>query len=113
RVAKTGAVRFAEIRPLARKILEGLIPIHERRLAHGDLRLENVLLVPNEFDPNDEHTILLDAGSDHLRAPAPVVNGQGGRFGTLGSPSTVAPELIEGKVSDPRSDVYAFGSLLY
>jgi hypothetical protein len=73
RLQRSGPIRLTEARELLQGILGALAALHERRLAHGDLRLENVLLVPSFAG---EHVVLLDPGSDHLRAPAPVANGQ-------------------------------------
>ena len=109
RLQRSGPIRLTEAREILHGILGALAALHERRLAHGDLRLENILLVPSFAG---EHVVLLDPGSDHLRAPAPIANGQGSRLATLGG-DTLAPEQIAGKVADARSDVYAFGALLH
>jgi len=111
RIARTGPMHINEARPLLKGILEALAAIHNRRLSHGDLRLENVLVFR---DANGtQHLVLLDSGSDRLRARARVANGQSELFSTVGSPKTVAPEQIRGFASDPRSDVYSFGAMLY
>jgi tetratricopeptide (TPR) repeat protein len=109
RLQRSGPIRLTEAREILQGILGALAALHERRMAHGDLRLENVLLVPSFAG---EHVVLLDPGSDHLRAPAPIANGHGSRLAVLGG-ATLAPEQIAGKVADARSDVYAFGALLH
>jgi tetratricopeptide (TPR) repeat protein len=112
RISRTGPMHINEARPLLRAMLDALKAIHDRRLSHGDLRLEN-LIVFRSAD-SAQHLVLLDAGSDRLRARARVQsNGQNELFSTVGSPKTVAPELIRGIPSDPRSDVYSFGCVLY
>src|SRR6185369_6609306 len=50
---------------------------------------------------------------DRLRLRARIVNGHSQFVHTLGSPKTIAPEQIRGSVASPRSDVYAFGAVLY
>ena len=40
----SGRVRFEELRPLLRAILEPLRALHEKNLTHGDLRLDNIYL---------------------------------------------------------------------
>ncbi len=111
RIARTGPMHVNEARALLKGILEPLDAIHRRRLSHGDLKLDNVLLV--RAADGAQSLYLLDAGSDRLRARARITNGQNELFSTVGSPKTVAPEQIRGLASDPRSDVYSFGAMLY
>ena len=111
RLGRSGPMHLNEARPLLLSILDALRSIHERRLAHGDLRLENVLVYRGEG--GSQQVLLLDAGSDRLRARARVSNGHSELFSTVGSPRTVAPEQIRGAASDPRSDVYSFAALSY
>ena len=112
RIGRTGPMHINEARPLLRALLEALAAIHQRRLSHGDLRLENVIVFRDSS--GKQGVVLIDAGSDRLRARARVTsNGQNELFSTVGSPKTVAPEQIRGMTSDPRSDVYSFGAMLY
>lgn len=108
RISRTGPMHINEARPLLRGVLDALRVIHGRHLAHGDLRLENIIVYRNA--DGQQHAVVVDAGSDRLRARA---RGQGELFSTVGSPKTVAPEQIKGLPSDPRSDVYSFGCVLY
>ncbi|MEZ4225689.1 MAG: tetratricopeptide repeat protein [Polyangiaceae bacterium] len=112
RIARTGPMHINEARPLLKAMLEGLAAIHSRRLSHGDLRLENVIVFRKP--DGTQSLVLLDAGSDRLRARARVsTNGQNELFSTVGSPKSVAPEQIRGMASSPQSDVYSFGALLF
>jgi tetratricopeptide (TPR) repeat protein len=111
RIGRTGPMHINEARPILRGILEALKTIHERRLAHGDLRLDNVIV--QRVGDGNQRLVVLDAGSDRLRARARVANGQNELFSTVGSPRTVAPEQIRGLSSDPASDVYSFGCMLF
>jgi serine/threonine protein kinase/lipopolysaccharide biosynthesis regulator YciM len=111
RIARTGPMHINEARALLKAILEPLQAIHDKRLSHGDLRLDNVIVFRGA--DGEQKIVLTDAGSDRLRARARVVNGQNELFSTVGSPRTVAPEQIRGLVSDPRADVYSFGAMLY
>jgi tetratricopeptide (TPR) repeat protein len=112
RISRTGPMHINEARPLLRSMLEALKAIHDKRLSHGDLRLDNVLVFRNA--DGSQNLVLVDAGSDRLRARARVAtNGQNELFSTVGSPKSVAPEMIKGVASDPRSDVYSFGCTIY
>ncbi len=112
RIARTGPMHINEARPLLKAMLEALTAIHERRLSHGDLRLDNIIVF--RTPDGSQSLVLLDSGSDRLRARARVTAaGQKELFSTVGSPKTVAPEQIRGFSSDQRSDVYSFGALLF
>lgn len=107
KLAKTGPIYLEDARPLVRNILEPLAALHARRIAHGDLRPENILI------DEDGGVTLLDAASHFLSAQQPAANGQSDRLGALGSAKTLAPEQIQGSLADARSDVYAFGGVLF
>jgi len=111
RISRSGPMHLNEAKLVIRGILEPLSALHGRRIAHGDLRLDNVLLV--RAADGAQRVLLVDAGTDRLRARARVVNGRNELFSTVGSPRTVAPEQIRGLVADTASDVYSFGAMLY
>jgi tetratricopeptide (TPR) repeat protein len=111
RVARTGPLHITDARPLLRAVLEALSALHERRIAHGDLRLENVVAL--RTPDGALRVVLLDAGSDRLRARPRVLNGRNELFSTAASPKTAAPEQIRGIGSDPKSDVYSFGAMAF
>src|SRR6478752_102029 len=111
RISRSGPMHLNEAKAVIRGVLEPLAALHGRRIAHGDLRLDNVLLV--RAADGAQRVLLVDAGTDRLRARARVVKGRNELFSTVGSPRTVAPEQIRGLVADPASDVYSFGAMLY
>jgi tetratricopeptide (TPR) repeat protein len=111
RVARTGPLHMNDARPLLVAVLEGLAALHARRLAHGDLRLENVVALRTEHGAL--RVVLLDAGSDRLRVRPRVGSGRSELFSTSASAKTAAPEQIRGLDSDPRSDVYSFGAMAF
>src|SRR6187431_565378 len=111
RISRSGPMHLNEAKAVIRGILEPLAALHGRRIAHGDLRLDNVLL--SQGTDGAARVLLVDAGTDRLRARARVVNGRNELFSTVGSPRTVAPEQIRGLSADTASDVYSFGAMLY
>ncbi len=111
RVARSGPLHINEARPLLKAVLQALSGLHSRRLSHGDLKLENV--IAQRAADGTQGVILLDAGSDRLRARPRTSNGRTELFATAASPKTVAPEQIKGGLADARSDVYSFGALVY
>jgi len=111
RISRTGPMHLNEAKDVIRGILEPLAALHGRRIAHGDLRLDNVLLVRSADGVS--RVLLVDAGTDRLRARARVVSGRNELFSTVSSPRTVAPEQIRGLSADAASDIYSFGAMLY
>src|SRR5690606_14846069 len=78
---------------------------------HGNLRLQNLLWCVN--DAGQQYIMLLDPGSNLIRQRRSLANGTDNRFCTLGSSDCVAPEQIRGDAPTTRSDVYAYGAILY
>ncbi len=111
RLSRTGPLHENEARSLIKGLLEALSALHEQRIAHGDVRLENLLLARGA--DGTQRLVLLDAGTDRLRARARAQSGRAELFSTVGSPSSVSPEQIRGLVADPVSDVYSFGAVLF
>ena len=117
RFARTGPSHINELKPILRGILEPLAALHKAELAHGDLKLENVLVAKAGAGagtgPQSFRIVLIDFGTDRLRHRHVVANGHAGLLAVFGSPKTIAPEQVKGRIADPRSDVYAFGAMVY
>jgi tetratricopeptide (TPR) repeat protein len=115
RLADRKLLPFDEAWSLLRQILQALVALHYRHLAHGALHLENVLVGPSQDEEveDEEAVVLLDPGSAYLRLVSPATAYQSDRLAIPGSPKTVAPEQLRGRPPDARSDVYSFGALLY
>lgn len=111
RLARTGPMHLNEGRPILKAILEALAALHSKRLAHGDLKTENVILAKG--DGGAPKIVLVDFGTDRLRARGRTALHQTGILAVYGSAKAMAPELVRGSVADSKSDVYAFGALLY
>jgi serine/threonine protein kinase len=90
---------------IAAEILEALAYIHQRGIVHRDLKPDNIMVADRD------HVKLIDFG---------IASKQGARRITytgfspaLGTPDYIAPEQVEGKRGDQRSDLYAVGVMLY
>jgi tetratricopeptide (TPR) repeat protein len=111
RLARTGPISYNELRPLLKGILAPLAAIHRAHLVHGDVKTENILV--SSAGGGDPRVVLIDFGTDRLRVRSVASNGHTGLLAVFGSPKTVAPELVRGRAADPKSDVYAFGAVLF
>ena len=110
RIARSGALHLRDAKPLLRGILEPLSALHKARMAHGDLKLENVLVGYGDGGPR---VTLIDFGTDRLRQRATVSNGHTGVLAVFGSPKTISPEQVRGHRADAATDLYAFGAMMY
>ena len=107
KLARTGPQSYADLRGIIQGILEPLSALHKAHLVHGDLKTDNILV------GKDGNVTLIDFGTDRLRMRNVSSNGHTGLLAVFGSPKTVAPETVRGRPADPKTDVYAFGAVLY
>jgi eukaryotic-like serine/threonine-protein kinase len=96
------------------QIAHGLAAAHEKGIVHRDLKPENI------FITKDGRIKILDFGLAKLAQKA----GADSDDVTLTSPHTavgvvmgtasyMAPEQVRGEAADPRTDIFAFGAVLY
>lgn len=85
------------------EITKALGAAHEAKIVHRDVKPENVLL-------HEARTLkLTDFGiADMIDAQSMTATGQ-----ILGSPGHMAPEQIEGRETDGRTDLFSLGTVLY
>lgn len=84
-------------------VADALAVAHQSRLVHRDIKPANILLCQDERVMVADFGIAkLDEGGDHTKE------------GTmLGTAKYLAPEQVEGRPVDARTDVYALGIVLY
>jgi len=113
---KKGPLPLEQVLQHAIEISDALDKAHRKGITHRDLKPGNIMLTKSG-------TKLLDFGLAKLRGPqAAVANlsalptegsnltAQGTIVGTL---QYMAPEQLEGKAADARTDIFAFGAVVY
>jgi Tol biopolymer transport system component len=96
------------------QIAQGMAGAHDKGIVHRDLKPENI------FITKDGRIKILDFGLAKLVQDSPgeadgaTLASLGTAAGVvLGTPGYMAPEQVRGQPSDARTDIFAFGAVLY
>ncbi len=116
-VTGRGPLSIDETLPIARQIAEAIEYAHERGIVHRDLKPANVKLTP------DGAVKVLDFGlakavADGSAAADPSTSPTSSHLASregliLGTAAYMSPEQAKGKTVDRRTDVWAFGCVLF
>ena len=115
-----GAIPVDEALPIARQIAEALEAAHEQGIIHRDLKPANIKVRP------DGTVKVLDFGLAKALEPisgtridataSPTITSPAMMTGIgvlLGTAAYMSPEQARGKAVDKRSDIWAFGAVLF
>jgi serine/threonine protein kinase len=107
-------MRLSEILRAAVQVADAFSKAHAAGIVHRDLKPANVMLTP------EGQVKILDFGLAKLTQSPPsesdatrTIAAHTGEGTVLGTTAYMSPEQAEGKPVDARSDIFAFGSLLY
>src|SRR5262245_10486293 len=116
---KRGAISIEVALPIARQIAEALEAAHEHGIIHRDLKPANIKV-------RDDGTVkVLDFGLAKATEPTGFSSSGASQSPTITSPAMtqqgvilgtaayMSPEQTKGRTADKRSDVWAFGAVLY
>jgi serine/threonine-protein kinase len=90
---------------IASRICDALDYLHKKNVVHRDLKPQNIMLC------RDGSIRIMDFGiakSSQARRLTFV-----GFTATMGTPDYMAPEQVQGKRGDERTDIYSLGAILY
>jgi eukaryotic-like serine/threonine-protein kinase len=111
-----GPLKLEEALKVAGQIAEALESAHQKGVIHRDLKPANVKMTPEGrvkvLDFGLATTFAGDGGQDFCNAPTLIaMSTEDGRI--LGTPAYMSPEQARGKPVDKRTDIWAFGCVLY
>ena len=85
------------------QIAEGLKAAHKKGVIHRDIKSSNIMIT------DEDHVKIMDFGLAKVRGGAQVT-----KVGTtLGTAAYMSPEQAQGMKTDHRTDIWAFGVVLY
>ena len=111
----SGPLSQKQVVDFAMQVARGLSAAHERGIVHRDLKPENL------FVTKDGHVKILDFGlakraedSEEKEQTSAPTQSRGTEPGTvMGTMGYMSPEQVRGREVDHRSDIFAFGTILY
>ncbi len=110
-IADEGPLPAERIIRLALQACDGLMAAHEgpEPVVHRDLKLENLMLTKDRA--GEDSVKILDFGIAKIAEKE--ADSRLTTVGTLGTPGYAAPEQLRAEAVDGRTDLFAFGVILY
>lgn len=114
---REGKLPVDRVMPIARQVASGLAAAHEAGVIHRDLKPANIMMAAGEayvmdFGVATSGTTVAPVGPDG-RVNLSRRTGQTSSGSVVGTIEYMAPEQARGHGVDQRSDIYAFGLILY
>jgi len=106
-VERSGPLKPAAAVEVLRAVASALAAAHQAGITHRDIKPENILRsLRDEIKVADFGLARVGGGSSTGNDLTQVGL-------TMGTPRYMSPEQVQGKVADPRSDLYSLGCTLY
>ncbi len=102
-IDQQGGLPVADVIRIGKQVADALDAAHRAGLVHRDVKPANVLVPPSGPVKVTDFGIAKAAGADDLTRTGTV----------MGTARYLSPEQVNGRPTDPRTDVYALGLLMY
>ncbi len=113
----TGALPIPVALTVARQIADAIEAAHEKGVIHRDLKPANIKITPDGTVKVLDFglaKIFVEDGSGHDVSRVPRSTSEGTREGVIAGTATyMSPEQARGNPVDKRTDIWAFGCVLY
>ena len=111
-----GPIPIDEALPIAKQIAEALEAAHEQGVIHRDLKPANIKVKDDGIVKVLDFGLAkaLDPSPEGDPSQSPTLTAAATQMGViLGTATYMSPEQAKGKTADRRSDVWAFGAVVY
>jgi serine/threonine protein kinase len=114
-ILRRGPIPFDEALGLAKQIAEALEVAHEKGIIHRDLKPANIKVTPDGQIKVLDFGLAkaLDERPDGRVSDSPTLMSASMPGVILGTAAYMAPEQAKGRTLDRRTDIFAFGCVLY
>ncbi len=107
-----GPIPLDQALRVATQIADALDRAHRAGVTHRDVKPQNIMLTRDGVKVLD-FGLAKSSSSKPTPAESTLIAGLTGEGTIIGTPQYMAPEQFKGKEADARSDIWAFGAVLY
>jgi eukaryotic-like serine/threonine-protein kinase len=108
-----GRLPMATVVPIARQLVEALDTAHEQGIVHRDLKPANIKVRPDGMIKVLDFGLAKALDIDSAAVAVDVTTLTVADRGIVGTPAYMSPEQARGSTVDRRTDIWAFGCVLY
>ena len=110
---RRGRLKPDEALALGSHIAEALIAAHRHGIVHRDLKPHNIIVTPSGAPKLLDFGLATHVASSSAAANAVTTSQLSDPNTVMGTPGFMAPEQVRNEPADFRTDVFAFGCVLY
>jgi serine/threonine protein kinase len=117
RLSRAGRLNAREVLDVALQVAEGLAEAHARQIVHRDLKPQNIMVTRDGRVKIVDFGLAKPLGSARsagaLVSTSEMISADLGDGAVIGTCAYMSPEQASRKTVDARSDIFAFGVMLY
>jgi serine/threonine protein kinase len=110
---ETGALPWSRAGWIILQVVRAFVAIHARGILHRDIKPANCYLLDPKPGNEPDYVKILDFGIANLQDQEEKATALTGTSDIIGSVLYMAPEQVEGKPIDARTDIYSLGVMMY